>query len=561
MPPSVPPPSLRKAFHFTDLGTRKPTRPTDPYEYQAGFGNTFSSEVIPGTLPAAINNPRRTRFGLYTEGLTDSAFVAPRDANFSTFMYRARPAMAHDGYRDSFTHKSNLENCFLPLNAKVQPLTGETDFDPFPIPETDTDFIDGLHTLLGSGDPNLRQGLAQHVYAINTDMDHRALCNSDGQTLITPQLGTLDIQTELGMLYVEPGEFVVIPRGIRFAVRLAAGNGDGSAGAGAGAGAGTGARGFVTEIWGSSWRLPDLGPLGGHALAEPSDFLYPVACIDGLDALHERWTIVTKADGRYMAFEQDHSPFDVVAWRGNVVPYKYDLTKFAPAHSTSVDHIDPSVNTVLTAPSSDPHTPLADFLRFGPRWDATSNTFRPPYFHRNAASEFVGYIYAPGHGHGGRAMHAGGSAKVIVSHTPHGFEAGAVRAEMGVGLEDEAGAKEEREGEGPRKILQGESACLSFVPGVVVALVDANVAAETLMVMVETSRSLLGTEYAVERAGVLKRDFAMNTRARDILKDNFSAYPNIENILARAKADREGRRRQVERFFDDEALQGIAGLE
>ncbi|KAL4902351.1 hypothetical protein BDW74DRAFT_169560 [Aspergillus multicolor] len=509
MPPTtIPPPpvDLRQAFHFTDLGTRKPTRATDPYEYQSGFGNTFASEVIPGTLPAAINNPRRTRFGLYTEGITDSAFVAPRDANFSTFMYRARPSMAHDGYTEPFTHKSHIENCFLSVNPAVHAFSGETDFTPFPLPEgTETvDFIDGLHTLLGSGDPNLRQGLAQHVYAINRSMDHRALCNADGQTLIAPQLGSLDIQTELGMLFVEPGEFVVIPRGIRFAVRLADSD--------------TSARGFVTEIWGSTWRLPDLGPLGGHALAEPSDFLYPVAHIDNIDALHEPWTVVYKSDGRYTALQQDHSPFDVVAWRGNVAPYKYDLTKFAPAHSAAVDHADPSTNTVLTAPSHDPHTPLADFLRFGPRWDATSNTFRPPYFHRNAASEFVGYIYGPMH-----MKDKAGSCKIIGAHTPHGFEAGAVRDEM---LGDVDGE------EGPRKILQ-----------------------ETMMIMVETSRSLLVTGYAAEKAGIMKR-------AADLVQDNFSSYPNIANILAHAKADREARRRQVETYLDDGVLQGIgAGLD
>jgi homogentisate 1,2-dioxygenase len=213
-----------------------------------------------------------------------------------------------DGYKANIPHKSDIENCFLTLNPKVATLAEQGEWAPFPLPKDDEkiDFVDGLHTLGGSGDPNLREGVALYVFMINADMDHRAFCNTDGDFLIVAQLGNLDIQTELGKLFLQPGEICVIPRGIRFGVRLGPGHNV--------------ARGYITEIWGSSWVLPDLGPLGGHGLANPRDFLHPVACID--ENLHENWSIVNKANGLYHAIEQDHSPFDVVAWHGNVVPYK-----------------------------------------------------------------------------------------------------------------------------------------------------------------------------------------------------------------------------------------------
>lgn len=213
-----------------------------------------------------------------------------------------------DGYKANISHKADIENCFLTLNPKVATLAEQGEWAPFPLPKEDEniDFVDGLHTLGGSGDPNLREGVALYVFMINTDMDHRAFCNTDGDFLIVAQLGNLDIQTELGKLFLQPGEICVIPRGIRFAVRLGPGHDV--------------ARGYICEIWGSRWELPDLGPLGGHGLANPRDFLHPVAYID--EDLHEEWSIVNKANGQYHAIEQDHSPFDLVAWHGNVVPYK-----------------------------------------------------------------------------------------------------------------------------------------------------------------------------------------------------------------------------------------------
>ncbi|KAM0331293.1 hypothetical protein ACHAQA_002963 [Verticillium albo-atrum] len=383
-----------KVFHYTDLQRTKPTRENDPYEYQAGWGNRHQSEVIPGALPVGQNNPQDRGFGLYTEGITASAFAAPRAINSSTYMYRARPSAAHQGYSKIET-QSHIENCFLSSNAAVEALPEQAEWAPFPLPPADQsiDFSDGIHTLGGSGDPNLRQGIATYVYMINASMGNKAYCNTDGDFLITPQLGIIDVHTELGKLFVQPGEICVVQRGLRFRINLGPGV--------------SVARGHIAEVWGSIWELPDLGPLGGHGLANPRDFLYPVAFID--EDLHVPFTIVVKNNGKHVAIKQDHSVFDVVAWHGNCVPYK---------NTTTVDHTDPSINTVLTAKSFDPHVPLADYLWFGPRWDVASNTFRPPYFHRNSATELLACIYGSGLGRSDEFQPGGCSYEG--GHTPHG---------------------------------------------------------------------------------------------------------------------------------------------
>lgn len=333
-----------------------------------------------------------------------------------------------DGYKNIDT-KSHVENCFLSLNPAIEGLPEQAEWHPFPLPGADEeiDFVDGLHTLGGSGDPNLREGIALYVYMLNTSMHNRAFCNTDGDFLLCAQQGILDIQTELGKLYLQPGEILVLPRGVRFRIGVAPDSPP--------------ARGYITEIWGSTWELPDLGPIGGHGLANPRDFLYPVAHID--DDLHADWTIVYKTNGKLAAITQDHSPFDVLAWHGNVCPYKYDLLKFASQNATSVDHTDPSVNTVLTAKSRDPLTPLADFVWFGPRWDVASNTFRLPYFHRNSASEFLTSLWGDGLGRSDDFLPGGGSFEG--GHTPHGNFSQAYVDEAKIQVNE------------PRRILESES--------------------------------------------------------------------------------------------------------
>ncbi|KAF2104043.1 homogentisate 1,2-dioxygenase [Rhizodiscina lignyota] len=399
------PKEYQDIFHWTD--TQKDgsiptfaTRRNDPYEYMAGLGNHFESEAIPGTIPRGQNNPRKARFGLYTEQMTASAFVAPRNANKNAWLYRARPAVAHQGFTD-LPDNQDMESNFLPLNPKVHISPTQLAWTPFDTPAEgeDVDFVSGLKTVAGSGDPTLREGLAVHVFLCNKSMEKRAFVNSDGDFLIVAQQGALDIQTEFGHLYVQPGEIFVIQRGSRFKVKV-----EGPT------------RGYILEVWGSNFDVPELGPLGANGLANTRDFLHPVATYEVTK--DDPWEIVYKLGGKFFKSTQRHCPFDVVAWHGNYVPFKYDLTKFVNVGSISVDHIDPSIFCVLTAKSRDPTAPLADFLIFSPRWDVASNTYRPPYYHRNIASELMGLIYGD---YGGRSDEfQPGSISFECGMVPHG---------------------------------------------------------------------------------------------------------------------------------------------
>ncbi|KII89653.1 hypothetical protein PLICRDRAFT_39775 [Plicaturopsis crispa FD-325 SS-3] len=371
----------------------------DPYIYQVGFGNRFASEAIPGTLPDAQNSPQKCKYDLYAEQMTGTSFVAPRAENKHAWLYRIRPSVAHQGFT-SLPDNPDLESCFLPLNPKVHASPTQLAWHPFDIPTNDrVDFVSGLKTLGGNGDPTLREGLAVHIYAANTSMDHSAFVDNDGDMLILPQQGRLDIQTEFGRIMVRPGELVVIMRGMKFKVILPDGP----------------SRGYIQEIFGSHYELPELGPLGANGLANARDFEHPVASFD-ID--QSPWEIVYKVGGQLFACHQEHTPFDVVAYHGNYVPYKYALEKFVNVGSISKDHIDPSIFCVLTAKSKTPGTPLADFLIFSGRWDVASGTFRPPYYHRNAATEFMGLIYGV---YGGRSDgFEPGGASYETGFCPHG---------------------------------------------------------------------------------------------------------------------------------------------
>ncbi|KAJ0309713.1 hypothetical protein Brms1b_009108 [Colletotrichum noveboracense] len=421
---AVTPKDFQNAFHWAASqkdGTIPSfaTRPNDPYKYQPGLGNSFESEAIPGTIPQGQNSPRSIRYGLYAEQITASAFVAPRHANKKAWLYRSRPAVAHQGFvsaisasilefseyktnkfQTSLPDNKDTESTFIPINPRVHISPTQLAWKPYPIPEgEEVDFVDGLKTVAGSGDPTLREGLATHVFLCNKSMSKKAFVNSDGDWLIVPQQGALDIQTEFGHLYVQPGEICVIQRGLRFKVKV-----EGPT------------RGYILEIWGSNWELPELGPLGANGLANARDFLHPVAAYEVTK--DDPWETVYKLGGKFFKSTQRHCPFDVIAWHGNYVPYKYDLTKFVNVGSISVDHIDPSIFCVLTAKSRDPTAPLADFLIFSPRWDVASHTYRPPYYHRNCASELMGLIYGE---YGGRSDEfQPGSISFECGFVPHG---------------------------------------------------------------------------------------------------------------------------------------------
>jgi homogentisate 1,2-dioxygenase len=335
--------------------------------YQSGFGNEFATEALPGVLPEGQNAPQRVAYGLYAEQLSGTAFTAPRHVNRRSWLYRIRPAamhapfqaMAHAGFHNRFDETPTPPN--------------QLRWDPMPLPSTPTDFVDGLVTMAGNGGAAMQTGCGIHLYAANRSMEGRFFYDADGEMLIVPQQGRLRIATELGVLDVAPLEIAVVPRGVRFRVELPDGE----------------SRGYVAENFGEQLRLPELGPIGANGLASPRDFLAPVAAYEDAEGAFE---LVAKFQGSLWSARIDHSPLDVVAWHGNYTPYKYDLTRFNTIGTISFDHPDPSIFTVLTSPSETHGTANLDFVIFPPRWLVAEHTFRPPYFHRNVASEFMGLI-------------------------------------------------------------------------------------------------------------------------------------------------------------------------
>ena len=360
---------------------------TTTLKYQTGFGNNFSSEALPGALPLGRNSPQKAPYGLYAELLSGSAFTAPRAENRRTWVYRIRPSAMHKPFVR--IDKRLLRGA--PFDEMAPPPT-QLRWNPLPIPVLPTDFVEGMVTMAGNGDAATQIGMAAHIYAANKSMTERAFCNADGEMLIVPQQGRLRLVTELGVLETAPGEIALIPRGMRFRAELPDGP----------------SRGYICENFGAAFRLPELGPIGSNGLANTRDFLTPVAAYEERDTPHE---LITKFAGNLWSATMAHSPIDVVAWHGNLTPCKYDLANFMVIGSTSFDHPDPSIYTVLTSPSDTAGTANADFVIFPPRWLVGENTFRPPWYHRNVMSEFMGLIHgvydakAEGFVPGGASLH------------------------------------------------------------------------------------------------------------------------------------------------------------
>jgi len=354
--------------------------------YMTGFGNEFASEALPGALPQGQNSPQRPAYGLYAEQLTATAFTAPRAHNRRSWLYRILPAAVHGAFTPLAQHAFHNDFGRGPLNPE------QMRWDPLPLPGAPADFVEGLFTMAGNGSPAAQQGVAVHLYAADRDMTTRYFYDADAELLLVPQQGRLRIATELGVLQVEPQQVAVIPRGIRFRVALPDGP----------------ARGYVLENFGAHLRLPDLGPIGANGLANPRDFQTPQAAYEDLQGDFE---LVAKFQGHLWRADIGHSPLDVVAWHGNCAPYRYDLRRFNAIGSISFDHPDPSIFTVLTSPSHAPGTASVDFAIFPPRWLVAQHTFRPPWFHRNVASEFMGLVHgaydakAGGFVPGGASLH------------------------------------------------------------------------------------------------------------------------------------------------------------
>jgi homogentisate 1,2-dioxygenase len=338
--------------------------------YQSGFGNEFATEASAGALPVGQNSPQRAPLGLYAEQLSGTAFTAPRAHNLRSWLYRIRPSVVHKPFKQ-IENKSWLSAPFT--NAVTSP--NQLRWNPLPLPNAPTDFIDGMMTMAGNGDVAAQFGMAAHLYAANVSMQ-RFFYNADGELLIVPQQGALTIRTELGVIEIAPGEIAVVPRGLKFRVECAGA-------------VPQMAYGYVCENYGTPFRLPELGPLGANGLANARDFLTPVAAYEDREG---DFRLVAKFQGNLWEAEINHSPLDVVAWHGNYAPYKYDLARFNTINTVSFDHPDPSIFTVLTSPSDTPGTANADFVIFPPRWMVAENTFRPPWFHRNVMSEFMGLI-------------------------------------------------------------------------------------------------------------------------------------------------------------------------
>jgi len=355
--------------------------------YQSGFGNEFATEAVRGALPVGQNAPQKHPLGLYTEQFSGTSFTAPRHLNRRTWTYRIRPSVTHRPFEAMPGHALLRSGPFQ--DVKVSP--NQMRWDPIAIPEQPTDLIEGLVTVGGNGDPGLQTGVAIHLYVANRSMDRRFFYNADGEMLFVPQMGTLRFRTELGALEIGPGEVCVIPKGLKFRAEVD-----------------SPARGYVCENYGLQFRLPELGPIGANGLANARDFLAPVAEYEDTDG---DFSIIAKFQGSLWKAAIDHSPLDVVAWHGNYVPYKYDLARFNSINTVSFDHPDPSIYTVLTAPSAMTGISNVDFVVFPPRWLVAEHTFRPPWFHRNAMNEFMGLVTgaydakAEGFAPGGASLH------------------------------------------------------------------------------------------------------------------------------------------------------------
>ncbi|WP_188972248.1 homogentisate 1,2-dioxygenase [Neoroseomonas lacus] len=338
--------------------------------YMTGFGNGFETEALPNALPVGRNSPQRCAYGLYAEQLSGSPFTAPRSSNERSWLYRIRPTVRHIGRFAPVTPTLWRSAPCIETEAPIAPMR----WDPLPMPSDALSFLDGIHTITTAGDAAGQTGMAASIYFATRSMQDEAFWNADAEMMIIPQHGALRLVTEFGVIDVTPGEVAVVPRGVKLRVELPAGS----------------VRGYLCENYGGAFTLPERGPIGANCLANQRDFMTPVARYEDRD---EPCVVFVKWGGRLWRTEIGHSPFDVVAWHGNYAPYKYDLRRFSPVGPLLFDHADPSIFTVLTSPTEAPGTANIDFVIFPDRWMVAENTFRPPWYHMNIMSEFMGLIY------------------------------------------------------------------------------------------------------------------------------------------------------------------------
>ena len=258
--------------------------------YQSGFGNGFETEALPGALPIGRNSPQRCAYGLYAEQLSGSPFTAPRASNERSWLYRIRPTVANWGrFAPADTRHWRTAPC-----KEVEMAPAPLRWDPLPLPAESLSLIEGIHTITTAGDAGAMAGMAAHVYLATRSMVDEVFYNADGEMLFVPQQGALRLVTEFGVIGIEPGEVAVIPRGVKFRAELP----DGAA------------RGYLCENYGGALTLPERGPIGANCLANPRDFLTPVAAYEDRDAATR---LTVKWGGSLWTTEIAHSPLDVVA--------------------------------------------------------------------------------------------------------------------------------------------------------------------------------------------------------------------------------------------------------
>ena len=337
--------------------------------YQSGFGNQFETEAESGVLPLGQNSPQKVKGGLYTEQITGTAFTAPRSSMRRSWVYRIRPSVQH------LTNLQPIDPGLIRTGADREgsPTATQLRWDPFPSISSDSNWLTGLTTVATNGNSELQTGGAVHHFAATQSMGDTAFVNTDGELMLVPYMGRLLLQTEMGHLEISPGHIAVIPRGIKFSVDLLDEM----------------ARGYVCENYGAAFSLTEDGLVGVDANALPRDFEYPVARYDDDD---QPTKLVAKISGALFANDLQHSPFDVVAWHGNLAPYRYELRRFCALGPVIFDHPDPSIWTLLSSPSDTPGTANLDFILFREHWRVAENTFRPPWFHSNVMSELMALI-------------------------------------------------------------------------------------------------------------------------------------------------------------------------
>ncbi len=344
------------------------TTSEEQLKYQSGFGNEFATEAVKSALPVGRNSPQKAPLGLYAEQFSGTSFTTPRLLNKRTWTYRIQPSVLHRPFRQI------ENNLFASKFDEIVTTPNQLRWNPQPLPQTETDFIDGIVTMAGCGDSFSQTGLGIHIFACNKNMTDRFFYNADGEMLVVAEKNRVRFLTELGIIEIGSGEIAVLPRGLKFRVELPDGD----------------ARGYICENYAAHFRLPDLGPIGANGLANPRDFETPEAWFEDKDGEFE---LAAKFGGNLWTTEIKSSPLNVVAWHGNYAPYKYDLQRFNTIGSVSFDHPDPSIFTVITSPSPEIGVANCDFVIFPDRWLVAENTFRPPWFHRNFMSEFMGLVF------------------------------------------------------------------------------------------------------------------------------------------------------------------------